>query len=76
MCTAKGAQLRAHVTSKHDKVDPLTCFPGLPAMEAAEAAAIAAAAAPAKPVVKKEKKDKGPDLSALLDEGLKVSKKK
>ena len=38
MCTAKGKQLRAHVESKHDKTDPLTCFPTLLEMEAAEAA--------------------------------------
>lgn len=33
MCTAKGKQLRAHVESKHDKTDPLQCFPTLPEME-------------------------------------------
>lgn len=81
MCTAKAAQLRAHVASKHDKTEPLTCFPGLTKMEEAEAAAAAATTSkPAKPTAKKDgekkKKDKGADLSALLDEGLKVTKKK
>mmetsp|Transcript_7450 Transcript_7450/g.9705 ORF Transcript_7450/g.9705 Transcript_7450/m.9705 type:complete len:134 (-) Transcript_7450:235-636(-) len=80
MCTAKGAQLRAHVASKHDKIDPLVCFPTLPQMEAKEAAAAAEAAKP-----KAVKKDGGPkkkgkggaeDLNALLSEGLKVTKKK
>ncbi len=74
MCTAKGKQLRAHVESKHDKTDPLQCFPGLLDMEAAEEAAAAsvkvkAAPAPAKKVNKAED-----DLSKLLSEGLKVKK--
>lgn len=76
MCTAKAAQLRAHCASKHDKLDPLTCFPGLPAMDAKESAAEAAAeaekAAP-KPAAPKKKKDA--DISALLSEGLAPKKK-
>lgn len=79
MCTAKAAQLRAHVDSKHGKEDPLTCFPTLTAMDAAEALAIENANKPK--VVKKDggdkkKKDKGGDLDALFAEGLKVTKKK
>jgi len=79
MCTAKSAQLRAHVDSKHAKEDPLKCFPSIPAMEAAEAAAAATAAAkppmPKKDAPKKASK-KGGDLDALLMEGLNVGGKK
>ena len=74
MVTANGKQLRAHVDSKHDKTDPLQCFPTLLEMEAAELAeeskkAAAPAAAPKKKTTKADD-----DLSKLLAEGLKVKK--
>jgi len=46
MCTAKAAQLKAHVESKHSlPADLLKCFPAIEQMEIDEAAAAAAAAA-------------------------------
>jgi hypothetical protein len=46
MCTAKAAQLKAHVESKHSlPADLAKCFPAIGQMEADEAAAASAAAA-------------------------------
>lgn len=63
MCTAKAAQLKAHVESKHSlPADLLKCFPTIEQMESDEAAAAAAAAAaPALP-----KKDAVSTASAML----------
>ena len=72
MCTAKGKQLRGHVESKHDKMDPLQCFPGLLEMEAAEEAAASKPKAAAAAPKKVSKADE--DLSKLLSDGLKVKK--
>jgi len=72
MCTIKGAVLMDHCTSRHPKEDPAVCFPDKP-WERVEAPAAASgpAAAP-----KKAKAKPADDLSALLDAGLTVSKKK
>lgn len=75
MINAKLPLLYLHVTSKHDGVDPATCFPQLAGFDPNNPDGKAASTT-CKKVTPKKKKKPEESLDSLLDAGLSLGKKK